>query len=85
MEPPWLGLFDRIDRTTTRSFLQPAFSGAVDMDLNPERARECGVDGVDIALPLAAGRLSLALDAQLDRADCYQHVAFPVFGVVIHL
>jgi hypothetical protein len=55
----------------------------VGVDLYPECARECGVDGVDLALPLAARWLSLALDLQLDRPHCHQHVALPIFGVVI--
>ena len=53
------------------------------MDLYPERARECGANGGDFALPLAAGRLSLAMDSQLAHAHCHQHVALSVFGVVI--
>ena len=68
MESPWLGLFDRIDRTTTRRFLQPAFGDTVGVDLHRECARERGVDGGDVALPFAAGRLSLALDYELGGA-----------------
>ena len=52
------------------------------VDLYPERARECGVDGADVALPVAACRLSLAMDSQLGRAHCHQHVSLSVFGVV---
>ena len=77
-----MGLFDRIDRTTTRSFLQLAFYDTVGVDLYRERARKCGVDGCDVALPVAAGWLSLAMDSQLDRAHCHPHVALFVFGVV---
>jgi hypothetical protein len=80
-----LGLFDWIDRTTTRSFLQLAFFDTVGVDLHLECTRERGVDGVDVALPLTAGWLSLALDSQLGRPHSHQHVALPVFGVVIGL
>jgi hypothetical protein len=51
------------------------------VDLYLECARECGVDGGDVALPLAAGWFSLAVDSQLGRAHCHQHVALSVFGV----
>lgn len=78
-----MGLFAWIDRVITRSFLQPAFAGTLGVDLCLECAGECGVDGCHVALPLAAGRLSLAVDSQLGRADCHQHVALLVFSVVI--
>jgi len=48
-----------------------------------ECARQRSVDGGDIALPLAAGWLSLVMDTQLGRAHCHQHVTLSVFGVVI--
>lgn len=76
-------MFDWIDRTTTRSFLQLEFCDTIGADLYLECARECGVDGGDVALPLAAGWLSLAMDSELGRAHCHQHVALSVFGVVI--
>ena len=63
LEPARMGLFDRIDRAVTCSFLQLAFGDAVGLDLYLERARECGVDGGDVALPLAAAWLSLAMDS----------------------
>ena len=82
MESPRLGLFDWIDRTSTGSLLQLAFCDTVGMDLYLECTRECGIDGNDAAHPFAAGWLSLAMDSQLGRAHCHQHVALPVFGVV---
>lgn len=82
MELPWLGVFDWIDRTFTCGFLQLAICDTVGVDFYYERARECGIDGSDVALPLAAGWLSLAMDSQLGRAHRHQHVALPVFGVV---
>ena len=75
-------MFDWIDGTTTGSFLQLAFSDTVGVDLDRQCARERSVDGVYLALPVAAGWLSLALDSQLGRADCHQYVALSVFGVV---
>lgn len=83
LEPTWLGLFDWIDRTPTCSFLQLAFGDPVGVDLYRECARECDVDGGDVALPLATGWLSLALDSQLDRPHRHQHVTLSVVGVVI--
>ena len=80
-----MDLFDWIDRTLTCSFLQLQFYDTVGVDLNIECARECGVDGGDVALLLAVGWLSLAMDSQLGRAHCHQHVALFVFGVVIRL
>ena len=80
-----MGLFDWIDRATTCGFLQLAFCDTVGVDFDRQCARECGVDGGDAALFLAAGRLSLAMDSQLGRAHCHQHVALPVFGVVTKL
>ena len=56
-----MGLFDWIDRAITCSFLQLAFCDTVGVDLYLECARERGVDGGDVALPLAAGWLSLAM------------------------
>jgi len=76
-------MFNRLNRTTTRSFLQLAFCDTVGVDLYRQRARECGVDGRDVALPSATGRLSLAMVYQLGRPDCHQHVSLSVFGVVI--
>ena len=78
-----MGLFDWIDRTTTRGFLQLAFYDTVGVDLGVECTRECGVDGGDVALALAAGWLSLAMDSQLGRAHRNQHVAVSIFGVVV--
>ena len=77
-----MGLFDRVDRTTTRSFLQLAFGDTVGLDLCRECTRECGPDGSNVALPFAAGWLSLAMDSQLGHPHCHQHVALSVFGVV---
>ena len=76
-----MGLFDRIDRTAPRCFLQPQFCDTVGVDLYLECARERGVDGGDVALTLASRRLSLALDSQLGSAHCHQHVALLVFGI----
>ena len=77
------GMFDWLNRVITRSFLQPAFCSTVGVDLYLECARECGVNGGDVALPLTAGWLSLALDSQLGGAHCHQYVALSVFRVVI--
>ena len=78
-----MGLFDWLDRTLTSSFLQLAFCEPVGVDLDLECTCECGVDGRDVALPLAAGWLSSALDPQLGRAHRDQHVAVSIFGVVM--
>lgn len=78
-----MGLFDWIDRTPACSFLQLAFCDTVGVDLHFECACERGVDGGDVALFLAARWLSLAMDSQLGRAHCHQHVALSLFGVVI--
>lgn len=78
-----MGLFDWIDRVIAGSFLQPAFSVTVGLDLYLECTCECGVDGGDVALPFAAGWFSLALDSQLGRADSHQHVALSVVSVVV--
>jgi len=78
-----LGLFDRVDRTIACSFLQLPFCDAVGVDLYLECARECDVNGGDVALPLAAGGLSLAMGFQLGCAHRHQHVALSVIGVVI--
>lgn len=53
------------------------------VDLHRERARERGVDGGDVALPLTPSGLPLALDSQLGRTDRHQHDALPVLGVVV--
>ena len=78
-----MDLFDWIDRTVTRSFLQLEFCDTVGVDLYLECARECSVNGGNVALPLATGWLSFAMDSQLGRADCHQYVALSVFGFVI--
>ena len=69
--PTRLGLSDRIDRAAPRSFLQLEFCNTVGMDLCRECVGKRGVDGGDVVLSLATGRLSLAVDAQLGRAHCY--------------
>jgi hypothetical protein len=82
LESPRLGLFDWIDRTLTRGFLQLTCCDTVGVDLYLECACERGVDGRNVAVLLAAGWFSFALDSQLGRAHRHQHVVISVFGVV---
>ncbi|HEX5875001.1 MAG TPA: hypothetical protein VFY60_10170 [Pyrinomonadaceae bacterium] len=51
--------------------------------MNEEILLEFCCVGGDVALPLAAGWLSLAVDSSLRRAIRRQHVALSVFGLVM--
>ena len=77
-----MGLFARLNRPATRSFLQREYCCAEGVDLHRQCARERGVNGGHITPPPAPSRLSLALDPQLGRAHRHQHVALSLFSAI---